>query len=94
MQVVWSAQAQDELFELLVYYREIDSELATMLAERVAAAADPFANHPALGPVVPGTAWRKWRVRRAPFILLYQVQAEAVEIVHVRHAASNWRDDA
>jgi plasmid stabilization system protein ParE len=36
---------------------------------------------------------REWVVSRTPYVLVYRTTADAVEILHVWHAAQDWTRD-
>jgi plasmid stabilization system protein ParE len=92
MRVIWSRPAAADLFEIADYYDRIDPDLATEIINRVETAPGPLIDNPRIGPALdeePGV--RKWRVPGSPFLLLYAIRGETIEIRRVRHAASDWR---
>jgi len=92
MHVIWSRPAATDLFEIADYYDRIDPDLVIEMVDRVKTAPTPLIGNPRIGPALdeePGV--RKWLVPGTPFLLLYAVRGEAIEIRRVRHAASDWR---
>ena len=53
-----------------------------------------LADFPFGGPAIPDTGLRSLRVSRTPYILIYRVDVDRVEILRVRHERENWRDPA
>ena len=92
MQVLWSRPATADLFEIADYYDRIDPGLAIELMDRAKRAPTALTDSPRIGPVLDEEPdMRKWLVPGTPFLLLYAIRGEAIEIRRVRHAASDWR---
>ena len=60
------------------------------MLERVETAPLILREFPELGSPTGLRGIRKWRVVKAPFVLLYSVAPRHIAIRRVRHAASDW----
>ena len=92
MRLIWSTQAQQELLDIADRYEEIDPDLANAIVDRVEASVSPLLDFPRLGAIIDRNGARKWRVPRTPFILLYDVTDERIEVLSVSHARSDWAE--
>lgn len=90
----WTPDALNDLGRLDDHYRNIDTDLAQKMAQAMFAAGRFLAENPRAGPFVADAPVRKWRVQRFPLLLLYRERNNTVEILRVRHARENWRDEA
>lgn len=91
MRIVWSREAQDDVFDILFRYDAIDPALATEMSARIDRSPFPLGEFPLLGEEVAGGAFRKWSVAGTPFVLLYAPGDDRIEIRRVLHGASDWR---
>ena len=89
-QVIWSSEATDDLFGISDRYELIDPQLAETMLDRIRIGPAALLDAPHIGsPVL--DADRKWRVAGTPFLLFYTVASEAITILRVRHARSDWK---
>ena len=92
MRVIWSAEAQKDVFDALEHYQQIDSTLADEMALRIEHATMPLLDFARIGSPVRGRApLRKWTVPNSSFILLYVAKEHVAEVRRVVHAASDWQ---
>jgi toxin ParE1/3/4 len=94
MQLIWSAPARRDLLDIAFYYDQIDPELPFKLLERIYDAPLILTQFPKIGSPTLDPHIRKWRVKQTPFILFYLIGGKRIEIRSVRHAASNWQNEA
>lgn len=92
MRIIWSRPARNDLFEIANFYRDVAPHFVDAVADRVEAAALPLLANPHIGPEIGDTGRRKWTIRGTPFLLIYAVRGNEIEIRRVRHGSSNWRD--
>ena len=59
------------------------------MLERVEAAPVPLLEFPEIGSLTTAGA-RKWRVPRTPYLILYDVSGDIIEVLAVQHVRSNW----
>ena len=91
MRLTWAEQAEADIDRIADDYFIGSPGLDDLMIERIEAAPLPLLQHPRLGPSIEGLGLRKWSVRRTPFVLLYRVLDDAVEIARVVHGMSDWR---
>jgi plasmid stabilization system protein ParE len=87
--LIWSQRARRELFDIAECYLQHDAVLAMEMLARSEKGSRELLEFPYLGALTTGGA-RKWRACRTPFVLLDDVRADAIEVVSVRHARSDW----
>ena len=90
MRVRWLRRALANLQEEALYIAADNPAAAARTVEKIFAAVDRLARHPAMGRSgrVPGT--RELVVSGTPYVIPYRVRAEALEILRVFHAARRW----
>jgi toxin ParE1/3/4 len=91
MQLRWALRARLDLFEIADHYDRIDPAIGDSLLAEIETAPLFLTGHPHAGPLVFQSGFRKWRVRRTPFILLYRVSRTSVEVARVVHHSTNWQ---
>jgi plasmid stabilization system protein ParE len=92
MHLIWSADAQNDVYDILEHYDRIDPALADEMALRIESGPLPLLDFAAIGALVEGRApLRKWSVPASPFILLYIAAQATIEVRRVVHAASDWQ---
>lgn len=90
MHVRWSASAADDLSHIVEYIRKKNISAAQRVARTIYENAGSLVSFPSRGRAgrVPGT--RELPVPALPFIIVYRVTGEAVEIAGVIHGAQRW----
>jgi plasmid stabilization system protein ParE len=91
MKLRWALSARSDLFSIADHYEAISPGLADDMLSAIEDAPLLLVDHPFAGPPLANVPLRKWSVRNTPFILLYRVFRDRVEIVRVMHAASDWQ---
>ena len=89
--IIWSGPAQRDLLAIASYFDQIAPDLGSTMLERIERAPLPLLDFPDLGEVMARRNTRKWVVRKTPFLLIYGVAAEDIEIKRVRHEREDWR---
>lgn len=92
MDIRWALEARADLWNIADRYAHFDAELPAIMLHRIDAATAPLRLHPHMGESA-GRHVRKWSVRGTPFVLLYRVYRDRVEITRVVHASMDWRRD-
>ncbi len=90
MDLVWTAPAESDLYEIADYYSSLHPDLPLEILQRVYEAPLILLERPHLGAPTRKPDVRKWSIKRTPFILLYAVRSQCVEIRRVVHNRSNW----
>ena len=87
VQVRWLRRALANLDEEAAYIACEDPQAARLVVERVLAAVEALASHPAMGRPgrVPGT--RELVVGKTRFVVPYRVRGDAVEVLRVFHSS-------
>ncbi|KQM30138.1 type II toxin-antitoxin system RelE/ParE family toxin [Sphingomonas sp. Leaf10] len=88
--IQWSAPARLDLEAIDDRFSAIDLALADRIIDRIEQAGNFLCDHPSAGPKILSGAARKWRVRGAPYLLLYRVLPDRVEILRIRHDREDW----
>ena len=86
--LLWSRRARGELFEIADHYSQFDPLLAVDMLERIEAGPQPLLDFPFLGALTTGGSG-KWRARKTPYILFYDVSDAAIEVAAVRHVRTD-----
>lgn len=90
MRVVWDPKALERL-EALGTFIARDSPLAAVrTVERVFNAVDDLATSPFLGRAGRVAGTREFVVQRTPYMVVYRVRGELVEILAIQHGAQRW----
>ncbi|HJP98533.1 MAG TPA: type II toxin-antitoxin system RelE/ParE family toxin [Rhodanobacteraceae bacterium] len=90
LRLEWTSPAADELDAAQTYYFDLNPRAASLLASRIWDAACRLLEHPEMGRPGLREGTREWAVSRTPYVLVYRVQANALQILHVWHAAQDW----
>ncbi len=90
MKLVWTRPAQNDLAQIDWFLSEHDPGAADISARLALKAGRFIAENPRIGSAI-DIELRKWSVRGSPYLLIYRVTADAVEILRVRHEREDWR---
>ena len=88
--IEWSAPARLDLEEIDDSFTAIDRGIADHIIDRIEQAGDFLRQHPAAGPAILSGTVRKWRVRGAPYLLIYRLLPDRVDILRIRHDREQW----
>lgn len=91
MKLRWAVSARADLFRIADHYDEISVDLTDHIMDAIEEAPHILLEHPFAGPPLKNAPLRKWLVRGTPFLLLYRVARDRIEIARVLHTASDWR---
>lgn len=91
MRIIWSTQALTDLQQVVADAMQVDLEWADAILAQTQRVESVLLRHPRLGPAVGGSDNRKLRLGRLPFLLVYQISGDAIDIVRLHHAASDWK---
>jgi toxin ParE1/3/4 len=91
VRISWTSRSLRQLDHTHAYYAEIDVRLAARMYKAIQRAPRRLARFPASGRKghVPGTL--ELVVPDAPFVIVYRVTSDAVEILSVFHTATHWQ---
>lgn len=90
MTITWAPAALDDLLNVYTHIAADSPDQARSVVQRIRKAAEGLAGFPYLGRVgdVPGT--RERVMSRLPYIIVYTVSDELIEIVRVIHQRQQW----
>lgn len=63
------------------------------MAQRLWDAARGLADHPQIGRPGHAAGTREWIVRRTPYLIVYRVRAETLEILRLWHTKRDWQSE-
>ena len=90
MEVHWSPEAADDLESIVRRIRRENPHAARAVADRVfqrCASLETFPNRGRVGRIA---QTRELVLAPLPYIIVYRVRSDAVEIVRIYHSAQNW----
>lgn len=90
MSIRWTRAADQDLDEIKTYIAQARPGAEMRVADELLVSVTRLATYPTLGRAgrVPGT--REWVLSELPFILVYRVLDEDLQILRVLHTARRW----
>jgi plasmid stabilization system protein ParE len=89
--LVWTHPARRDLYGIAAYYKQITPTLALDMLDRIETSPLILLEYPEMGSPTRRRGIRKWRAARTPFVLLYAVSRDYVEVRRVIHDAMDQR---
>ena len=90
MELRWTENAADDLERIAHYLFEKTSEHAAHLVQRIYAAPADLLTFPYRGRPGKKHGTRELVVSSLPYLVVYQLNGEAVEILRILHGAQKW----
>jgi toxin ParE1/3/4 len=90
VRVRWSRRAVGDLRHARAYIEEHDPEAARHVAARILSAAESLSTFPARGRAGRVFGTRELVVSGTPYVVIYRVKGDVVEIARVLHGARRW----
>jgi addiction module RelE/StbE family toxin len=90
MEVRWSPEAADDLERIVRYIQRDDPEVARKVALIVIEAIGALSTFPKRGRTGRIAGTRELVVASLPWIAVYRVRDDAVEVVRIYHGAQDW----
>jgi toxin ParE1/3/4 len=90
MRIRWLRTALRNLDHHANYIAKNDPIAARNAVQRIQAAVDQLAEYPSMGRVGRVPLTRQLIIGGTPWIIVYRVRAEMVEIIRVLHGAQSW----
>jgi toxin ParE1/3/4 len=90
MQVRWSTAAAQDLFRIIEYIHKENPPAAQRVAQTIYQHVGSLTSFPHLGRLGRVDGTRELPVPSLPFLVVYRVTQEAVEIAGVIHGAQRW----
>jgi toxin ParE1/3/4 len=89
----WTHPALADLVEAQNYIARDNPSAAEAVAQRVWDAAKRLCDNPEIGRRGLTHGTREWPVSQTPYLIVYRVKNDAVEILRVWHGRRNWQDN-
>jgi toxin ParE1/3/4 len=90
MEVRWSLEAADDLEGIVRYIRRDNPEVARKVATIVIDAVGDLSTFPKRGQTGRIEGTREMVIAHLPWIAVYRVRNDAVEVIRIYHGAQNW----
>jgi addiction module RelE/StbE family toxin len=87
MDIIWTRQALSTLESIADYIAEDNPIAAYDVTEAIRQAVEPLANFPEMGRRGRIAGTREWPVSRLPYLIIYRIRGNAVEILEVFHTS-------
>jgi toxin ParE1/3/4 len=92
MRLDWTDLALADLGSISAYLeREVQPEIAVRMLSLIRARANVLVEFPHAGPRLADQSVRSLRVRDTPYIILYRLVPDGLEVLRVYHERQNWR---
>lgn len=90
MRLVWKAPALEDLIEIRGYIAEDNPAAALRVAKQLRESANKLIQNPYIGRVGTLNETRELVVTKFPYILVYELKQESIEILRVIHTSRLW----
>lgn len=91
MEIRWSIPAADDLERICAWIESDSPEAARRVAQTVYDGCAKLRDFPNMGRASRRMAgWRELVLPRLPYIVVYRVKPDAIEISRIFHGAQNW----
>jgi len=90
VRVDWKQPARNDLLDLVLWIARDNLSAATHMRQAVDAAVRTLATHPRLGRRARLTGTRELVVPRTPYVVVYSLGSDTVEVLRVLHGARRW----
>ena len=90
MQLHWSPAAAEDLFRIIEYIRQENPAAAQRIAKTIYDSAGSLKSFPSKGRTGRVEGTRELPLPPLPFVLVYRVLKDFVEIANVVHGAQKW----
>ena len=91
LKLPWTRPALADLIEAQQYITRDNPAAAEALAKRVWDAANNLSVHPEIGRQGHVEGTREWLVSQTPYLIVYRVKGDTVEILRIWHGRRNWQ---
>ena len=90
MRVFWTWPARADLENIVRYIAIENVDAAFEIEDDVRAATSRLADMPRMGRLGRAAETRELVVVHTPYVVIYRIQSDQVEILRVMHGAQNW----
>ncbi len=93
MRIRWQTQALSDIYSLHRYIARDDELAASALVARIRSIVETtIPSHPRIGKPGRVDGTRELVIAKTPFVVVYRIAPDAIEILSVRHAMRLWPD--
>ncbi|WP_159096793.1 type II toxin-antitoxin system RelE/ParE family toxin, partial [Xanthomonas fragariae] len=86
----WTVPAATQFAHAQDHYHALNPTAATAMARQVLEATRTLAEQPGRGRAGRVAGTREWMVKQTPYVLVYRVRDDALQLLHVRLDARGW----
>ena len=90
--ILWQKQAITDLYQVREYLQALNPQAARATIERIEKVVNQLRTYPMSGRMGREPNTRELVISRTPFLVVYRVTPEAVEILSVFHTSKQWPD--
>ena len=90
MKLRWTQIALTEFEDAHDYIANDNPNAAHTIARRIVDATAKLLEYPYIGRIGEDEDTREWQVQHTPYLLVYQIRGEAIEILRVYHNKRAW----
>ncbi len=93
MKVEWTRPALSDLIEAQAHIAKENQKAAKIVAHKVWDASLQLANNPEIGRTGHVDGTREWVVGQTPYLIVYRVNKNQIEILRVWHSRLKWQSE-
>ena len=93
LKVEWTHPALADLIEAQIYISQENPQAAQSVAQKVWDASQKLADNPEIGRSGHIDGTREWVIPQTPYLIVYRIKDNRIEILRVWHARRNWQED-
>ncbi len=93
MKVRWTRPALTDLIEAQTYFSQDNPEMARTIAQRLWDSTRRLADNPQIGRPGHATGTREWVVSHTPYLIVYRLREETIEILRLWHTRRDWQSE-
>ena len=90
MKLIWTDAALDNLSQQLEYVADDNPSAAIRLETEIERQIDLLEEHPEIGRPGRVTGTRELVIARTPYVAIYRLRQNVVEVLHRLHGAQKW----
>ena len=87
--LIWSPESLDDLRNIAAWLAPRDARAGLAALRAIRAAADRLTDYPRIGRAI-DEPFRVLGVRTTPYLIIYRLHGDAIDIIRVRHRREDW----
>lgn len=91
MKVEWTRPALSDLIEAQAYIAQENFSAAKSIAQKIWDASKQLVKNPEIGRTGHVDGTREWVVGQTPYLIVYRIKEDQIEILRVWHSRQNWQ---